>query len=138
MFHRIAMVYYITNLLIYCYQIIFTYKLFLNLYWLEIKTECTIMNIGKKNLPYFFQYKLSNRNETGANHYGLLSISIYSLNFFLRVHLHGGSQPNFSFFNVNPQIFQRNRKVHLTNCLETNFQNISNISLRVIRRRNYN
>ena len=31
----------------------------------------------------------------------------------------------------------RNRKVHLTNCLETNFHNFFNISLRVIRRRNY-
>ena len=56
---------------------------------------------------------------------------------FLRVRLHEGSQPNFNFFNVNPQISQRNRKVHLTNCLETNFNNISNISLTVIRRRKY-
>ena len=61
-----------------------------------------------------------------------------ALKFFLCVHLHGGgSQPNFNFFNVNPQIFQRNRKVHLTYCLETNFYDISIISLRVIRRRNY-
>ena len=60
-----------------------------------------------------------------------------ALKFFLRVRPYGGSQPNFNFFNVNPQIFQRNRKVHLTNCLETNFHDISIISLRVIRRRNY-
>ena len=60
-----------------------------------------------------------------------------SLKFFIGVHLHGGSQPNFNFFNINPQIFRRNRKVHLTNCLETNFHDISIISLRVIRRRNY-
>ena len=60
-----------------------------------------------------------------------------ALKFFLGVHLHGGSQPNYDFFNVNTQIFQRNRKVHLTNCQETKFHNISNISLRVIRRRNY-
>ena len=39
----------------------------------------------------------------------------------------GGSPPNFNFFNINPQILQRNRKVHLSNCLETNFHNISNI-----------
>ena len=44
---------------------------------------------------------------------------------------------DFNFLNVDPQIFQQNRKVHLTNCLETNFNNISIISLRVIRRRNY-
>ena len=33
-----------------------------------------------------------------------------ALNIFLGVSLHGGggvSQPNFSFFNVNPQVFQR-------------------------------
>ena len=60
-----------------------------------------------------------------------------ALKFLLGVRLQGGSQPNFNYFNVNPQIFQRNRKVHLTKCLETNFHNISNINLRVIRRRNY-
>ena len=60
-----------------------------------------------------------------------------ALKFFLGVHLHGGSQPNFKFFKVNLQIFQRNRKVHLTNRLETNLHDISIISLRVIRRRNY-
>ena len=60
-----------------------------------------------------------------------------ALKFFLGVRLHGGSQPNFNFLNVNPQIFLRNRKVHLSNCLETNFHDISIISLRVIRRRNY-
>ena len=60
-----------------------------------------------------------------------------ALNFFLGARLHGESQPIFNFFNVNPQIFQRNRKVHLTNCPETNFHDISIISLRVIRRRNY-
>ena len=56
-----------------------------------------------------------------------------ALNFFLEVHLHGGSLPNFNFFKVNPQIFQRNRKVHLSNCLQTNFHSISKISLKVIR-----
>ena len=60
-----------------------------------------------------------------------------ALKYFLGVHLHGRSLPDFNFFNVNPLIFQRNHKIYLTNCLETNFHNISNISLRVIRRRNY-
>ena len=67
--------------------------------------------------------------------YSLLQFD--ALKFFLWVRLHGGSLPNFNFFNVNPPIFQRNRKVHLSNSLEINFHNISNISLRVIRRRNY-
>ena len=49
-----------------------------------------------------------------------------ALKIFLGVRLHGGSQPNFNYFNVNPQIFQRNRKVPHTNCLEINFHNISN------------
>ena len=53
------------------------------------------------------------------------------------VRLHGRSLPNFYFFNLNTQIFQQNRKVHLSNSLEINFHNISNIGLRVIRRRNY-
>ena len=34
-----------------------------------------------------------------------------ALKLFLGVCLHTVSQPNFNFFNVNPQIFQRNRKV---------------------------
>ena len=34
-----------------------------------------------------------------------------ALMFFLGVSLHGASPSNFSFFNVNHQIFQRNLKV---------------------------
>ena len=64
-------------------------------------------------------------------------IQFYTLKFFLGVRLHGGVYLTLIFFNVNPHFFQQNRKVHLSNCLETNFHNISNISLRVIRRRNY-
>ena len=60
-----------------------------------------------------------------------------ALKFFFGLRLHGGSLPNLNFFNVNPQIFQRNRKVHLSKCLETNFHDIPNISLRDIRRGNY-
>ena len=44
-----------------------------------------------------------------------------------------GSIPNFNFFTVNPQIFQRNRKGHLANCLDANFHNTSNIRQRVIK-----
>ena len=60
-----------------------------------------------------------------------------ALKFFFGIRLHGGSLFNFNSFNVNPQIFQRNCKVHLSNCVETNFYYISNVSLRIIRRRNY-
>ena len=78
------------------------------------------------------------RNETGTNYHGLLPTLVWCFKLFLRGASSCGSQPNFNFFNVIPQIFQRNRKVHLTYCLETNFHNVSNISLRVIKRRNYN
>ena len=61
-----------------------------------------------------------------------------ALKFFLRVHLSGESLLNFSFFNVNPQIFQRNRQVHVSIFLDTNFHSIFDFGLKVIRRRNYN
>ena len=102
---------------------------------------------SKKKTPYLFQYKLSYTNETGTNHHGLVHglviimesiiLQFDAFKFFFGVRLHGGSLPNFNFFNVNTQIFQWNRKVHLTNCLETNFHDIPNISLRDIRCGNY-
>ena len=66
-------------------------------------------------------------------------LQLDALKFFLGVASTWGGGLNLTliFFNVNPHIFQRNRKVHLSNCLETNFHNISNISLRVIKRMNY-
>ena len=72
---------------------------------------------------YLFQYKLSYRNETGIMDYCLLQF--HDLKFFLGMRLHGRSLNNFNIFKVNPQIFQQNRKV----------RNISNINLRVIRRK---
>ena len=92
-----------------------------------------VQSIKKK----LFECKLSYRNETGNNHHGLLSTSVWCFKIFLRGASTWGSLPNFNFFNVNPQIFQRNRKVHLSNYLETNFHDIPNISLRDIKRRNY-
>ena len=60
----------------------------------------------------------------------LCLLQFVALKFFFGLRLYRGSLPNFNFFNVNPQIFQWNRKVHLSNCLETNFHDITNISLR--------
>ena len=98
---------------------------------------CFKCMVGKKKKhSYLFEYKLSYRNETKTNQHRSLSTSVGCFKIFLGMRLHGGSLPNFSFFNVNPQIFQRNRKAHLSICLEKNFP-ISNISLRVIRRKNY-
>ena len=91
----------------------------------------------KKKPSCLFQYKLLYRNETCTNHYRLLSISISYFEIFIGVSSIWISLPNFNFFNVNLQFFQRNRKVDLTNCLVTNFRNIYNISSKVIRRRNY-
>ena len=61
-----------------------------------------------------------------------------ALKFFLgRLSTWGmGVQPNFNIFNVNPQIFKQNLKIHLQNCLDTSFH-ISDISLNDIRCRNY-
>ena len=61
-----------------------------------------------------------------------------AIQFFLGARLHGGSLSNFNFFNLNTQIRLQNRKVHRSNCQDTNFH-ISDISLRIRRRhRNYN
>ena len=51
-----------------------------------------------------------------------------ALKFFLGVSLHGRLCLSLIFSKVNSQIFQRNRKVHLSNCLETNFHSIFKIS----------
>ena len=91
----------------------------------------------RKKHPYLFQYKFSYRNETGNSHQGLVSTSVGCFEIFLWVASTWGSPLNFNFFNVNPHNFQRNRKDHLTNCLETNFHDIPNMSLRDNRRANY-
>ena len=89
----------------------------------------------KKSIYFNTNYRTEMKLVRIVMHY-LLQID--AIIFFLRIRLRGGgSQIDFTFFNVNPNIFQRKHKAHLTNCLETRFQNISNISLRVIRRRNY-
>ena len=95
-------------------------------------------NKKKKNTPNNFNtnYRRDMKLVPINLVYCLLQFDV--LKFFLGVRLHGGrGRPNFNFFNVNPQMFQRNRKVELTNCLETNFYSVSNISLRV-RHRSYN
>ena len=68
---------------------------------------------------------------------GYCLLQVDALRIFLGVRLHGRSPLNFNFFKVNPETFQRNRKLHLSNCLVTNFHDISKISVRVIKRRSY-
>ena len=61
----------------------------------------------------------------------------HALKLFLWVGSLERSIPIFHFFYVNPQVVQRNSKFRCSNCLDTHF-NISDISLRVIRSKNYN
>ena len=102
-----------------------------------VKLLCTVGQKIKTKYPFLFQYKLRTEMKLGPIIMDYCLLQFDALKISLGMPLHRGSQTNFNFFNVKPQIFQRNRKVHLSNCLESNFHNISNISLRVIRRRNY-
>ena len=65
-------------------------------------------------------------------------LQFHTLNVFLGIRLHAESLSNIIFFNVNPQIWLRNRKFHYSDCLDRNLHSISDINMRVIRRRNYN
>ena len=100
---------------------------------------CTLGRKKKtnRNTPIYFSTYYRTEMKLVSIIMGYCLLQVDALKFFLGVRIHGESKPNFNFFNVNPQNFQRNRKVHLTNRLETNFHDISIISLRVIRRRNY-
>ena len=99
-------------------------------------TDCTV-GPKKRNTPIYFntKYRTEIKLVPIITDYGLLQFA--ALKFFLGVRLHKVLQPELTFFNVNPQIFQRNRTVHHSNCLETSFHDISNISLRAIKRRHY-
>ena len=98
-----------------------------------------IVGQKKRNTPVYFNTSYGTEMKLVPIIMDYCLLQFKALKIFLGVCVHGGegSQPNFNFFNVNPHIFQQNRKVHLTNCLETNFHRISDINLRVIRRRNY-
>ena len=128
------------NIFWYGFELLYSYKQkYVHVCTCQSVSLYTYMRLKKEKKihRYLSQYKISCRNETSTNHHGFLSTSIWCLKIFLRVPSTWGSQPNFNFFNVNPQTYQQNCKVHLSNCLETNFYNISNISFRVIRHKNY-
>ena len=63
----------------------------------------------ERNTPIYFNtnYRAEMKLVSIIMDYCLLQFD--ALKFFLGVRLHGGSVPNFSFFNVNSLIFQRNR-----------------------------
>ena len=112
-----------------------------NFDFIEVFLICTCMYVQsakKENYtPTYFNTNYRTKMKLVSIIMDYCFLQFDALKLFLGVHLHGRSQPNFNSFNINPQILQRNREVHLTNCLETNFHDISIISLRVIRRRNY-
>ena len=91
----------------------------------------------KRNTPIYFNTSYCTETKVLPIIMDYCRLQFDALKFFLGACLHGGFLPNLIFFNVNPQIFQRNRKVRILNCLEKNFHDISNISLRDIRRGNY-
>ena len=68
----------------------------------------------KRNTPIYFNtnYRTEMKLVPIIMDYCLLQFD--ALKFFLGVRLHGGSLPNFYFFSVNSQIFQRNRRIHLS------------------------
>ena len=111
---------------------------------LRVKTVHTLRAMysrskNKRNTPVYFSinYRTEVKLVSIIMDYCLLQFD--ALKFYLGIRVHGeGSQPNFNFFNINPEISQRNRKVHLSNCQKNFFYNISNISLRFIRLTNYN
>ena len=96
--------------------------------------QCTV---GKKPTPICFNTNNCREMKFVPIIMNYFLLQFDALKFFLEVRLHGGFLSNFNFFNVNPQIFQWNRKVHLSNCPETNFHDIHNIILKDIRCRNY-
>ena len=59
----------------------------------------------KRNTPIYFNtnYHTEMKLVPIIMDYCLLYFD--AVKFFLSVRLNGGSQPNFNFFNVNPQIF---------------------------------
>ena len=48
----------------------------------QLNFTCMYSRSKKMKHLHLFQYKLSYRNETGTNHHGLLSTSIWCFNFF--------------------------------------------------------
>ena len=91
----------------------------------------------KRNTPIYFNTNYPTARKLVPNIMHSCLLQFHVLKFSLGVLLLGDSQPNFNFYNVNPQIFLRNHRIHLTNWLKRNFYNISNMSFRVIRRWNY-
>ena len=63
----------------------------------------------KKNFPINFNANYHSEIKLVPTIMDYCLLQFYALKFFLGVSIHGGSQPNFNFFNVNPQIFERNR-----------------------------
>ena len=91
----------------------------------------------KLNTPIYFNTNYHTVTKLVPIIMGYSLLQFDALKFFLGVRLHGGgSLPNFNFFNVNPQIFQRNRKGHLSKCPKINF--FSEVCLDAMSQPNFN
>ena len=109
--------------------------------WKSIIKKNTAFTIEKKTQKE--QKTLISSNKNYCREMKLMPINMHyildqfdSLYFFLEVCLHWGSVFNFIFFNVNSQICKffkipKSRNFYHSNCLYTNFQSISDISLSV-------
>ena len=62
----------------------------------------------KRNTPIYFNRNYRTEMKLAPTIMDYCLPQVDALKFFLGVRLHRASQPNFNFFNVNPQIFQRN------------------------------
>ena len=69
------------------------------------KCICTVGQKKNTKHSYLFQCKLSYRKKLVPIIMDYCLFQFNAIKFFLRVRLHGGSLPNFNFFNENPQIF---------------------------------
>ena len=70
----------------------------------------------KRNTPIYFNTNFHTETKLVPIIIDYCLLNFDALKFFLGVRLHGRSVLTFNLFNVNPRIFQRNRKVHLSNC----------------------
>ena len=59
---------------------------------------------NKRNSPITSNASYPREIKLIPNNMGYYQFQFHAVNFFLGVRFHGGSVPNFNFFNVNPRI----------------------------------
>ena len=71
---------------------------------MDVRYGKVMLSRSKKHIYLNTNYRTEMKLVTILMVYWVLQFD--ALKVFLRVHLHGRSQPNFNFFSVNPQNFQ--------------------------------